>query len=63
LTGALAERLAALGRDDPDGLATSMLSEMVGALVLARSFADPARSDAILAASRRGLKIRLGLDT
>jgi TetR/AcrR family transcriptional repressor of nem operon len=63
LSGALAERLAALGRDDPEGLAASMLSEMVGALLLARSVADPVRSDAILAASRRGLKIRLGLDT
>jgi len=63
LTGALAERLAALGRTDPDGLATSMLSEMVGALLLARSIADPTRSDGILDASRRGLKTRLGLNT
>jgi TetR/AcrR family transcriptional regulator, transcriptional repressor for nem operon len=61
LTSALAEKLAALGRDDAEGLATSMLSELVGALVVARSIADPARSDAILAASRRGLKARLGL--
>ena len=61
LTGLLAERLAAIGRDDPQELATSMLSELVGALVVARSIADPARSGAILKASRRNLKARLGL--
>src|SRR4051794_12797195 len=60
LTDALAERLAALGRDDAEGLAASMLSEMVGALLLARSIADPVRSDAILERSRRALKARLG---
>jgi hypothetical protein len=42
-------------------LAASRLSEMVGALLLARSIADPGRSDAILERSRRALKARLGL--
>ncbi len=63
LTANLSEKLSDLGRDDPDYLATSMLSELVGALVVSRSIADPTRSDAILAASRRGLKTRLGLPT
>ena len=52
-------RLSALGAADPETLATSMLSEMVGALVMSRSVADPKRSDIILAASKASLLARL----
>jgi TetR/AcrR family transcriptional repressor of nem operon len=61
LTAAIAGLLAALGRPDAGMLASSALAEMVGALSLARSVADPRQSDAILKASRDGLKLRLGL--
>jgi TetR/AcrR family transcriptional repressor of nem operon len=59
----LADRLAALGRPEPDADATSMLAELVGALALARAETDLARSDAILAASRRSLTRRFSLET
>jgi TetR/AcrR family transcriptional regulator, transcriptional repressor for nem operon len=39
-----------------------MLSEMVGALALARAEPDPQQSDYILEASRRSLKSRFGLN-
>ena len=42
--------------------ASSVLSEMVGALSLARATPDPAQSEAILARSRAALRRRLGLD-
>ncbi len=57
----LAEQLRLLGREDADITASSVLAEMVGALTLARSEPDTARSEAILAASRVTLKRRLGL--
>ena len=61
LTAAIAGLLAALGRPDAGMLASSALAEMVGALSLARSVAGPRQSDAILKASRDGLKLRLEL--
>ncbi|HZF28995.1 MAG TPA: TetR/AcrR family transcriptional regulator [Gammaproteobacteria bacterium] len=61
LSARLADSLRALGNGDPDGTASSMLAEMVGALTLSRGEPDPARSDSILAASRAALKRRLGL--
>jgi TetR/AcrR family transcriptional regulator, transcriptional repressor for nem operon len=61
LTAAIGGLLSALGRPDGGMLASSALAEMVGALSLARSVADPRQSDAILKASRDGLKLRLGL--
>ena len=57
----LADTLAALGRDDPQGDASSMIAEMVGALSLARAEADPAASDTILEHSRTALKRRFDL--
>lgn len=61
LTGRLARILEALGHEDPEDEAGSMLSEMVGAVSLARAEPDPERSDRILARTRAGLKRRLGL--
>jgi len=63
MSARLAERLAAIGRVDPATDAQSLLAEMVGALALARADPDPARSDAILAASRAALKVRFNLET
>lgn len=62
LTGRLTAALESLGRDHADETAASMLSELVGALALARAESDPARSDAILSRSRAALKRRLGLE-
>jgi TetR/AcrR family transcriptional repressor of nem operon len=63
MTAALAARLEALGRPHATGEARSLLSEMVGALSLARAEPEPSRSDAILAASRAALKARFSLET
>ncbi|MBS0360630.1 MAG: TetR/AcrR family transcriptional regulator [Proteobacteria bacterium] len=62
LTDRIAGLLAEMGQPEPQALATSVLSEMVGAVSLARAEPDPARSDAILTASRAALRARLGLD-
>jgi TetR/AcrR family transcriptional repressor of nem operon len=63
---ALAEQvesqLQAMGRLTPDVEARSVLNELVGALLIARGEPDLKRSDAILAASRRAIKQRLGLE-
>lgn len=61
LTGLIIGLLERLEKPEPELLATSVVSEIVGAVALARAVADPARSDQILAASRRALKARLGL--
>jgi TetR/AcrR family transcriptional repressor of nem operon len=61
LTAAIRGLLSVLGRPDAEILASSALAEMVGALSLARGLADPKQSDALLKASRNGLKLRLGL--
>jgi len=62
LTALIAESLRALGRAEPQALASSTLAEMVGALSLSRAVADPDQSDLILDASRTALKRRLGLE-
>lgn len=62
LRGRLAGQLAELGREDPQADASSMLSELVGALSLARAEPDPQASDAILDRSRRAVKRRFGLE-
>jgi TetR/AcrR family transcriptional repressor of nem operon len=61
LTERISETLRELGHRDADALATSVVAELVGALALARVEPDEARSDAMLAASRRALRNRLGL--
>jgi TetR/AcrR family transcriptional regulator, transcriptional repressor for nem operon len=61
--GRIARKLAAMGVDDPDAAASSLLSELVGALSLARAEPDPAASDAILERSKTALKRRFGLES
>jgi len=61
ITTLIADCLRAMGREDAGPLAVSVLSELVGAMVLARSIAAPEPSEAILAASRRSLLTRLQL--
>ncbi|HEX5380340.1 MAG TPA: TetR/AcrR family transcriptional regulator [Phenylobacterium sp.] len=65
-TATIARRIAvwleALGKDNPDELAGSVLAELVGALVLARAMADPRESRRILKTSRAALRSRLGID-
>ena len=62
LTARLAQVLTQVGRPDAEETAGSMLSEMVGAVSLARAEPDPTRSDAILARTRASLTRRLGLE-
>ncbi len=61
LTTLIAGRLQAMGREDAGVLAVSLLSEMVGAVVLSRSIANAEHSTAILRASRQAISQRLGL--
>jgi TetR/AcrR family transcriptional repressor of nem operon len=63
LVESMTEKLAALGFDNPQMLARSTVSELVGALSLARAETDAKRSDTILADSRQLLKQRLGLES
>jgi TetR/AcrR family transcriptional regulator, transcriptional repressor for nem operon len=61
LTSRIAGVLGDMGLPEPGSLAVSMLSEMVGAVVLARSISDAGPSKTILGASRSALKARLGV--
>jgi TetR/AcrR family transcriptional repressor of nem operon len=61
-TATLGAKLASLGRADAETLARSVIAELIGALALARAETAPDRSAAILDASRRQLKRRLGLE-
>lgn len=61
LTTLLSGRLEAMGQAEAGVQAVSLLSEMVGAVVLARSIAEPEASTAILRASRQAISARLGL--
>jgi len=61
LSKSIAGLLEAMGRDDAETLAASAIAEMVGAIALARATDDAARSDDILAATRKALGARLGL--
>lgn len=58
----LASALARLGIADADVEATSMLSELVGAVALARAVKDADQSDAILVRVRSALGQRYGLN-
>lgn len=61
LTTLIAGQLEGMGHPDPGIGAVSLLSEMVGAVVLARSIADPDHSTAILRASRQAIRDRMKL--
>ncbi|HEX2834254.1 MAG TPA: TetR/AcrR family transcriptional regulator [Thermoanaerobaculia bacterium] len=62
LTAMLAAQLERMHFADAEDLAGSVIAELVGAVSLARGEPDRARSENILAASRRLLKERLGLE-
>lgn len=62
LTARLTSALAAAGRAEPEAEAMSVLSELVGALSLARAVGEGEQSDLILSRSRAALKRRLGLE-
>lgn len=61
LTDSIADALRAMKRSDPDALAASVLSEMVGAMALARAVSNNERSEQILEATRSSIKARIGL--
>jgi len=61
LTETVSTLLQAAGYDEPENLARSILSAMVGAISLSRSVADKQLSDDLLQAARTGIKARLGL--
>ncbi len=60
LSAKLANRMAAAGFSDSPVLARSVLSELVGAVALARAVSDKDQSDEILRASRESLRLRIG---
>jgi len=55
------DSLMAAGIADSDGLAASVLAAMAGAIAVSRGIADKRLSDALLAATRDSIKLRLGL--
>jgi TetR/AcrR family transcriptional repressor of nem operon len=61
LTGLIADRLDKLAHPDADAAASSVVAELIGALMLARAVGDKAQSDLILARSRESVLARLGL--
>jgi TetR/AcrR family transcriptional repressor of nem operon len=61
LTGQISRLLEACGRPSPQNLASSVLSEMVGAVALARAVSDRTQSDTILSAARESVRARVGL--
>nr|WP_282960568.1 TetR/AcrR family transcriptional regulator [Burkholderia ambifaria] len=63
LNASIAELLVQLGEKDPAGLASSILSEMFGALVIARATTSRKDASTILAASKQRIMQRLGLQS
>jgi TetR/AcrR family transcriptional repressor of nem operon len=61
LTGQIARLLEACGLSNPQTLASSVLSQMVGAVALARAVSDAEQSDAILSAARESIRARVAL--
>jgi TetR/AcrR family transcriptional repressor of nem operon len=62
LVDKLGSLIRELGQSNAAAEANSVFAELLGALSLARMEPDAARSDAILAASKRSIKRRLGLE-
>ena len=58
----MTKRLEDLGHADSKATASSVVSEMVGTVALARCIPDKERSDALLESSRKAIRQRLGLD-
>ncbi|NYT42774.1 TetR/AcrR family transcriptional regulator [Sphingomonas sp. R-74633] len=63
LAGWLAEALERHGVAHSQAAGRSMLAELVGALLLSRTVADPAESDAILADSAAAIRTRYQLES
>ena len=63
MTASLTDLLKGIGWPDAEAAAGPLLSEMVGAVSLARSVADPAQSDQILMSARTDILRRFGLET
>jgi TetR/AcrR family transcriptional repressor of nem operon len=61
LTARIADQLSLMGHPEPRLTASSALSEMVGALALARADPDLERAEQRLVSSRMSVKRRLGL--
>ena len=60
--GRVAALMPQAAEEDRAALARSVLSEMAGAVALSRAAGDRAQSDAILAAARRSVRRRCGLE-
>jgi len=58
----IADRLEELGHAEARLTASSAVSEMVGAVAMARCIPDRGRSDALLECSRQAVRRRFGLD-
>jgi TetR/AcrR family transcriptional repressor of nem operon len=61
ITDSIADVLRAMKHRHPDALAASMLSEMVGAMAMARAVSSNELSEHILKAARDSIKARIGL--
>ncbi len=61
LIGILAEWIDAIGLEDPEALAASILAAMAGAVALSRAVTDTTLSDELLASARENIKARLGV--
>jgi TetR/AcrR family transcriptional repressor of nem operon len=61
LTARIVRLLEEIGTPDPEAAGLSVMSEMVGALALARVAPDREQSGRMLAASRESLRRRLGI--
>ena len=62
LTGRLAAALGRIRWPDPDGEATALIAQLVGAVALARSVGEGAQSDAMLDRTRDTIVTRYGLE-
>jgi TetR/AcrR family transcriptional repressor of nem operon len=63
MTESLADIMKKLNKPQPHALATSILSEMVGAMAIARTVSDTELSKQILETARTSIKERVGLNT
>lgn len=63
MTESLADIMKKLNKPQPHALATSILSEMVGAMAIARTVSNTDLSEQILETARTSIKERVGLNT